>query len=149
MKTRLSAGCIALMKCPSGKPNPEILIPIITLIPQFVVLHPVLNLLVGHVEVALLLVESGHLFHFLLRQFEVEHLNILLDMPEERRIGRRNKVFAILTFKIILKQIRERLVLHRYFSYLCKRITKSHHQYDNKGCHMTKMRNEREHGIYG
>ena len=55
MKTRLSAGCIALMKCPSGKPNPEILIPIITLIPQFVVLHPVLDLLVGHVEVVLLL----------------------------------------------------------------------------------------------
>ncbi len=58
---------------------------LITLVPQFVVLHPVLNLLVGHVEIAFLFVESGHADHLLLRQFEVKHFNILLDMLRIRK----------------------------------------------------------------
>ena len=56
-----------------------------SLIPKLVAFHPFLNLLIGHVEVAFLLVEWGHLRHLVLSQFEVEHLDILQNML---RIGR-------------------------------------------------------------
>ena len=50
------------------------------LVPDFVVFHPVFDLLVGHVEVALLLVERGHLCHFFFAEFKVEDLYVLLDV---------------------------------------------------------------------
>ena len=49
------------------------------------VFHPVFDLLVGHVEVALLLVQGGHFGHFFRAQFKVEDLDVLLDVP---RVGR-------------------------------------------------------------
>jgi len=55
--------------------------------PWLVVFHPFLNLLIGHVEVAFLFVQRGHLRHLVLSQFEVEHLDILLDMLWIRRAG--------------------------------------------------------------
>ena len=56
-----------------------------SLIPKLVVFHPFLNLLIGHVEVAFLFVQRGHLRHLVLSQFEVEHLDILLNMLRIRR----------------------------------------------------------------
>ena len=50
------------------------------LVPYFVFFHPVFDLPVGHIEVALLLVQRGHLSHFLFGEFEVEDLDVLLDM---------------------------------------------------------------------
>ena len=67
------------------------------LVPEFVVFHPVFDLLVGHVEVALLLVQGGHLCHFFRAQFKVEDLDVLLDVfgvggdgprPDSRPEGR-------------------------------------------------------------
>ena len=58
-----------------------------SLIPKLVTFHPFLNLLIGHVEVAFLFVQRGHLRHLVLSQFEVEHLDILLDMLWIRRAG--------------------------------------------------------------
>lgn len=58
-----------------------------SLIPKLVVFHPFLNLLIGHVEVAFLFVQRGHLRHLVLSQFEVEYLDILLNMLRIRRAG--------------------------------------------------------------
>ena len=55
------------------------------LVPDFVVFHPVLDLLVGHVEVALLLVQGGHFGHFFRAQFKVEDRDGLRDRRSSSR----------------------------------------------------------------
>ena len=50
------------------------------LVPEFVVFHPVFDLLIGHVEVAFLLVQGGHFGHFFRAQFKVEDRDVLLDV---------------------------------------------------------------------
>ena len=42
--------------------------------------EPALLVLVGHIEITCLLVESAHLLHLFVAQLEVEDLDVLLDM---------------------------------------------------------------------
>ena len=55
------------------------------LIPEFIVTHPRLDLLVGHIEIAFLLIQGSDLFHLVVGKREAERFDILPDMS---RIGR-------------------------------------------------------------
>ena len=50
-------------------------------------------MVVGHVEVALLLVQGGHLGHLFFAQLEIEDFDVFLDMVGVRRAGHHAEAF--------------------------------------------------------
>ena len=63
------------------------------LIPEFVIAHPCLDLLIGHVEIAFLFIQGGNLLHLIVGKRKAERVDVLLDMGRVGRAGDHTEAF--------------------------------------------------------